>query len=51
MIAYPTPMLRIIRRRSQIAVIKQAARHGFVAAKGLAMGVGMYLMLVFILGG
>lgn len=51
MIAYPAPILRIIRRRSQIVAMKQAAHHGYVAIKGLAVGAGLYLALVFILGG
>lgn len=51
MIAYPAPMLRIIRRRSQVVAMKQAAHHGYVAVKGLAIGAGLYLMMVFILGG
>lgn len=49
MITYPTPMLRIIRRRSQVVAIKQAARHGIAAVKGLAIGAGLYLALVFAL--
>lgn len=50
MTAYPTPMLRIIRRRSQLVAIKQAARFGYTAAKGLALGGGLYLTLCFVLG-
>lgn len=50
MMTYPAPMLRIIRRRSQIVAIKQAARHVYTAAKGLALGAGLYLILCFALG-
>lgn len=50
MTAYPAPMLRIIRRRSHLLVLKQAARHGCTAAKGIATGVGLYLTLCFVLG-
>lgn len=49
MIAYPAPMLRIVRRRSQLVAIKQAARFGYTAAKGIALGAALYLSLVFIL--
>ena len=51
MTAYPAPMFRIIRRRSQIVAMKQAAHHEYVAIKGLAIGAGLYLGMVFILGG
>ena len=50
MTAYPAPMLRIIRRRSHLLVLKQAARHGYTAAQGIALGAGMYLILCFVLG-
>lgn len=50
MTAYPAPMLRIIRRRSRITAIKQSARHGYAAAKGLALGAGPYLIFCFMLG-
>jgi hypothetical protein len=30
--------------------IKQAARFGYTAAKGLALGIGLYLSLCFVLG-
>lgn len=50
MTTYPTPMLRIIRRRSQIVAIKQAARFGYTAAQGIALGAGLYLTLCFVLG-
>lgn len=50
MTTYPAPMLRIIRRRSKITAMKQAARFGYTAAKGLALGAGLYLILCFMLG-
>ena len=50
MTTYPAPMLRIIRRRSQLAAIKNAARFGYTAAKGLALGTCLYLSLCFVLG-
>lgn len=49
MIAYPAPMLRIIRRRSHVLALKQAARHGCTAAKGIAISVGLYLTLCILL--
>lgn len=50
MATYPAPMLRNIRRRSQLSAIKNAARFGCNAAKGLALGAGLYLSLCFVLG-
>lgn len=50
MTTYPAPMLRIIRRRSRFTAIKNAARFGHTAAKGLALGAGLYLILCFVLG-
>ena len=50
MTTYPAPMLRIIRRRSRIVAIKQVARLGYTAAKGLALGASLYLTLCFVLG-
>lgn len=50
MIAYPAPMLRLIRRRARLTAMKQAARYGHTAIKGLTLGTGIYLALVFVLG-
>lgn len=50
MTAYPAPMLRIIRRQSQLLALKQAARHGCTAAKGIAIGVSLYLIFCLVLG-
>ena len=50
MTTYPAPMLRIVRRRSQLVAIKQAARIGYTAVQGIALGVGLYLSQCFVLG-
>ena len=50
MTTYPTPMLRIIRRRSRFLALKQAARYGYTASQGIALGAGLYLALCIVLG-
>lgn len=50
MTTYTAPMLRIVRRRTQLVAFKQAARFGYTAAKGVALGAGLYLTLCFVLG-
>lgn len=50
MYAHSAPMLKTIRRRSNLLVTKRIVHRCHYPAKGMAVGVGLYLTLVFVLG-